>query len=99
MSSVTGNTLLQALFVAHQLIELASLDNSNIDIATFHNLAGRTVSGSMIMSTGLQSKKNATFDAMRIVKELFKASFSFKDKSEIKKDCFEYCFVSKKENK
>ena len=39
MSSVTGNTLLQALFVSHQLIELASLKESNIDIATFHNLA------------------------------------------------------------
>ncbi len=99
MSSVTGNTLLQALFVVHQLIELASLDNSNVDIATFHNLAGRTVSGSMIMSTGLKSKKNATFDAMRIVKELFKTNYSFKNKSEIKKDCFEYFFVSKKEKK
>lgn len=99
MSSVTGNTLLQALFVSHQLLELASLKESNIDIATFHNLAGRTLSGSMIMKKNSKTKKNATFNSMRIVKELFRDSLSLMHKSEIKKDCFEYCFMSEEENK
>ena len=99
MSSVTGNTLLQALFVSHQLLELASLKESNIDIATFHNLAGRTLSGSMIMRKNSKTKKNATFNSMRIVKELFRDSLSLMHKSEIKKDCFEYCFMSEEENK
>ena len=99
MSSVTGNTLLQALFVSHQLLELASLKESNIDIATFHNLAGRTLSGSMIMRKNSKTKKNATFNSMRIVKELFRDSLSLMYKSEIKKDCFEYCFMSEEENK
>jgi len=99
MSSVTGNTLLQALFVSHQLIELASLQESNIDIATFHNLAGRTLSGSMIMRKNNNAKKNATFNSMRIVKGLFRDSLFLVHKSEIKKDCFEYCFMSEKENK
>ena len=99
MSSVTGNTLLQALFVSHQLLELASLKESNIDIATFHNLAGRTLSGSMIMRKNSKTKKNATFYSMRIVKELFRDSLSLMHKSEIKKDCFEYCFMSEEENK
>ena len=99
MSSVTGNTLLQALFVSHQLLELASLKESNIDIATFHNLAGRTLSGSMIMRKNSKTKKNATFNSMRIVKELFRDSLSLVRKSEIKKDCFEYCFMSEEENK
>ena len=99
MSSITGNTLLQALFVAHQLIELASLQNSNIDIATFHNLAGRTISGSMIMSRNNKTNKNASFNSMRIVKGLFSDSLFLLHKSEIKKDCFEYCFTSLKENK
>jgi hypothetical protein len=99
MSSITGNTLLQALFVAHQLIELASLNNSSIDIATFHNLAGRTISGSMIMSRNNKTNKNASFNSMRIVKELFRDSLFLVHKSEIKKDCFEYCFMIEKENK
>ena len=99
MSSITGNTLLQALFVAHQLIELASLQNSNIDIATFHNLAGRTLSGSMIMMRERKANKNATFNSMRIIKGLFRDSLFLIHKSEIKKDCFEYFFMSEKENK
>ena len=99
MSSITGNTLLQALFVAHQLIELASLQNSNIDIATFHNLAGRTISGSMIMRRNKKTNKNASFNSMRIVKELFRDSFFLVHKSEIKKDCFEYCFMLEDGNK
>ena len=98
MSPVTGNTLLQALFVSHQLIELASLQKSNIDIATFHNLAGRTLSGSMIMRKDNKTSKNATFNSMKIVKELFKRSLFLAHKSEIQKDCFEYCFMSAKEN-
>ncbi len=99
MSSVTGNTLLQALFVSHQLLELASLKESNIDIATFHNLAGRTLSGSMIMRKNSKTKKNATFNSMRIVKGLFRDSLSLVHKSEIKKDCFEYYFMSEEKNK
>jgi hypothetical protein len=99
MSSVTGNTLLQALFVSHQLIELASLQESNIDIATFHNLAGRTISGSMIMRRNKKTHKNATFNSIRIVKELFKDSLFLVHKSEIKKDCFEYCFMLEDGNK
>ena len=99
MSSVTGNTLLQALFVSHQLIELASLQESNIDIATFHNLAGRTLSGSMIMRRNNKTHINATFNSMRIVKGLFRDSLFLAHKSEITKDCFEYCFISKEENR
>ena len=99
MSSVTGNTLLQALFVSHQLIELASLGGSNIELATFHNLAGRTFSGSMIMRRDDQTKKNATFNSMKIVKELFNESLFLAHKSEIQKDCFEYCFVSEEETR
>jgi len=98
MSPVTGNTLLQALFVSHQLIELASLQNSNIDIVTFHNLAGRTISGSMIMKRNNKTSKNATYNSMIIVKELFRDSLYFSYKSEIFKDCFEYCFTSKNKN-
>ena len=35
----------------------------------------------------------------RIVKELFRDSLFLAHKSEIKKDCFEYCFMLEKENK
>ena len=99
MSPVTGNSLLQALFVSHQLIELASLQESNIDIATFHNLAGRTISGSMLMRRNKETNKNASFNSMRIVKELFRDSLFLVHKLEIKKDCFEYCFMLEDGNK
>jgi hypothetical protein len=99
MSPVTGNSLLQALFVSHQLIELASLQESNIDIATFHNLAGRTISGSMIMRRNKKTNINASFNSMRIVNELFRDSLFLEHKSEIKKDCFEYCFMHEDGNK
>ena len=99
MSSVTGNTLLQALFVAHQLIELASLNNSNIDIATFHNLAGRTLSGDMIMIDKNKARKNATFNSMMILQTLFADSLYILHKNEIQQDCFEYCFLNLKDNR
>ena len=99
MSSVTGNTLLQALFVSHQLIELASLKNSNIELATFHNLAGRTLSGSMIMQRDNKASKNATFNSMRIIKDLFRADVFLKGQAEIHNDCFEYCFEMPEANK
>jgi hypothetical protein len=99
MSENTGNTLLQALFVAHQIIEMSSLNNSNIDIATFHNLAGRTLSGSMIMRKNKKTKINATFYSMKIVKELFSNVLSFKYKNKISKNCFEYFFINNSQNK
>jgi hypothetical protein len=45
-----------------------------------------------------KTSKNATFNSMKIVKELFKRSLFLAHKSEIQKDCFEYCFMSAKEN-
>ena len=99
MSPMTGNTLLQALFVAHQLIELASIKYCNIDIATFHNLAGRTLSGDLIMIENNKYKKNSTFNSMKIISKLFTSEFFFLHKSEVKKNFFEYCFISQKENR
>ncbi len=99
MSQVTGNTLLQALFVSHQLIELASLSESNIDLATFHNLAGRTISGSMIRKKDSMVQKNATYNSMKIINELFKDTLFLMDKKKISDDCFEYCFISKEKDR
>ena len=49
MSKTTGNTLLQSLFVSQYFLELLSNTHlQNISIATYHNLAGRDVSGSVI---------------------------------------------------
>ena len=96
---MTGNTLLQALFVAHQLIELASIKYCNIDIATFHNLAGRTLSGDLIMIEKNKYKKNSTFKSMKIISKLFASELFFVHKSEVQKNFFEYCFISQKENR
>ena len=51
------------------------------------------------MSRNNKTNKNASFNSMRIVKGLFSDSLFLLHKSEIKKDCFEYCFTSLKENK
>tara|TARA_B100001758_G_scaffold62460_1_gene51989 strand:- start:17088 stop:18479 length:1392 start_codon:yes stop_codon:yes gene_type:complete len=99
MSGKTGNSLLQALFVAHQIIELSSLTKSNIDIATFHNLAGRTISGSMIMKKNKELKLNASFNSMKIVSRLFDQSLSFEHKKNISDDCFEYYYHNNREKK
>lgn len=58
MTKTTGNTLLQSLFVAHYLLDIFSnpiLDN--VKVLSYHNLAGRTVSGDIFLS----NEKNGDF--------------------------------------
>lgn len=98
MSKVTGNTFLQALFVSNQLLELASdLEELNITLATFHHLAGRTVSGSMIMRVDKEIKINTSFNAMKILCDLFRDSVLLDEKRMLTNQCFEYKFKNKNE--
>ena len=59
MSKITANTMLQALFVSNYLLELnVNPILRNIELATYHNLAGRTTPGSMILR---KNNKNKNF--------------------------------------
>ena len=50
MSKTTGNTMLQALFVPSYLLEiLTNPALKSIELTTFHNMAGRTISASMLL--------------------------------------------------
>ena len=96
MSKITGNTILQGLFVAQYLMELTTnKELQNIELTTFHNLAGRTISGSMIMMKKNQSQLLVSYTVMQMMHEIF-ASIDFSaTKQELSDDCFLYTFNAK----
>lgn len=98
MSKITGNTILQGLFVAQYLMELTTNKKlQNIELATFHNLAGRTISGSMIMIKKNQSQLLVSYRVMQMMHEIMDLEFTG-NKQEISNDYFLYTFNSDSEN-
>ena len=96
MSKITANTMLQALFVVNYLMELCvNKTLRNIELATFHNLAGRTISGSMILKKDNNIKLMASYFGMKMISEFFSESDFYVEKDEISKECFKYTFFSK----
>ena len=99
MSPVTGNSLLQGIFVSNQLLELAATSSDrNIMITTFHNLAGRTLSGAMLMSKDDKMLINTSYYSMKIVKDLFQDSVFLKDRKVFIDECIQYCFINTEKN-
>ena len=91
MTKTTGNTLLQSLFVSQYYLELFSNpDLKNIKISTYHNLAGRDVSGSIFMGSKNGFETHSTYypltflgkifenDIIRIEKEVYNEVFIYK---------------------
>tara|TARA_B100000902_G_C27274737_1_gene898196 strand:- start:335 stop:1705 length:1371 start_codon:yes stop_codon:yes gene_type:complete len=73
ISKTTGNTLLQSLFVANYLLELLSNpDLSPIQLATYHNLGGRDVSGSIFMNNNEEIEIHSTYYPIMMVGKIFK---------------------------
>ena len=66
----------------------------NIELTTFHNLAGRTLSGSMIMMKNNQSQLLVTYTIMKMIHEVFTDSNFVATKQELAADCFVYTFVT-----
>jgi len=98
MSKTTGNTMLQALFVPSYLLEvLTNAKLNNIKLSTFHNMAGRTLSASMILKKKDTTYILSTYKPMQMLSYLFQIrDYSF-SREMIKKDCFKYIFNAEKE--
>ena len=72
MSKTTGNTLLQSLFVSQYLLELLSNpDLQNISIATYHNLAGRDISGSVFKGIKGGFEIHSTYYPLTFLSKIF----------------------------
>ena len=78
MTKTTGNTLLQSLFVSHYLMEIFSnpiLDN--ITVLSFHNLAGRTISGDIFLSNENDGSfsVHSTYYPLSMIGKIFENDF------------------------
>ena len=90
MSKTTGNTLLQSLFVSQYFLELLSNPHlQNISIATYHNLAGRDVSASVIKGTKDGFEIHSTYYPLTFLSKIFKNDIVRIEK-EVKDEVFTY---------
>ena len=62
----------------------------NIKIATYHNLAGRDVAGSIFMNDSGEMKVHSTYVPMKIVSSIFDDSTLCFSASEISSMCYQY---------
>lgn len=92
MSKITGNTLLQSLFVTQYLLEMLSNSKlQNIKIATYHNLAGRDISGSVFKEDKDHFEIHSTFIPFSLISVLFKKKiFSIKKEDADQKGVYIY---------
>ena len=70
MSKVTGNTMLQALFVVNYLLETVA-NNNQITLTTYHNLGGRDYSGSIFKNYKETVEIHSTYYPFKIISEIF----------------------------
>ena len=72
ISKTTGNTLLQSLFVAQYILEaLSNSKLSSIELTTYHNLAGRDVSGSIFRNNKEKVEIQSTYYPMMMIGKIF----------------------------
>lgn len=92
-SKKTGNTHLQGLFVANYFLELLSNTAfQNIDLTTFHNLAGRDFGGSVFQMKNNTTLIQSTFSPLRIVSNFFNNKEIYVFKEQISDDIYKYIF-------
>ena len=84
MSKTTGNTLLQALFVAQYFLELLSNpDLSFIELTSYHNLGGRDFSGSIFRANKEKIEIQSTYYPIKMIGEIFKNKILYIKKERI----------------
>ena len=95
MSKTTGNTMLQSLFVSQYLLELLSNPHlQNISIATYHNLTGRDVSGSIFKGVKDGFEIHSTYYPLTFLSKIFENDIVRIEK-EVRDEIFSYyCFDS-----
>ena len=97
MTKTTGNTMLQSFFVSHYLLEiLSNPELKNIKIATYHNLAGRDVSGSIFQGANENFITHSTYSPFSMVSVLFEKDIIKIEKENMEdKDAYIYnCYNS-----
>ena len=99
ISKTTGSTLLQSLFVAQFILELYSNSKlSIIELATYHNLGGRDIAGSIFRNNQNQLEIQSTYYPMKMIGEIFKNKI-FRVEKEQFNEVFVYkCFDENKKN-
>ena len=100
MSKITANTMLQALYTASYLLELSTNSKlSNIELATFHNMAGRTLSGSMLLKKDNNMHVLSTYVPMLMLGELFLDDEYLGEKISLSDKCIKYIFTQHSSDK
>ena len=97
MTKTTGNTMLQSFFVSHYLLEiLSNPELQNIKIATYHNLAGRDVSGSIFQGANESFITHSTYFPFSMLSVLFEKDIIKIEKENMEdKDAYIYnCYNS-----
>jgi hypothetical protein len=97
MTKTTGNTMFQSLFISHYLLEiLSNPELQNIKIATYHNLAGRDVSGSIFQGDKESFITHSTYFPFSMLSILFKNNIIKMEKKNMKdQDAYIYhCYTS-----
>ena len=99
VSKLTGKTHIQSLFVFNYLMEVACNNKlSNISLMSFHNLAGRDISSSVIINR----KKNTistTFPAFKLLSDVFRNDIINIVSRNFENERFEYIFLNEKNEK
>ena len=96
MTPTTGNTLFQSLFVAHYMLNLL-YDSSlcNINIATYHNLAGRDLSASIFQNKNKNILTHSTYMPFNMISKIFTNNIKKIDKVIIDSNCYVFnCYDS-----
>ena len=94
MSKITANTMLQALFTASYLLEASTNPKlKSIELTTFHNMAGRTLSASMLLKKKNKMHVLVTYKPMKMLSEIFQNKDYKATKEDIGGECFKYIFT------
>ena len=95
MSKNTGNTLLQSLFVAQYILEVFSNPKlAYIELTTYHNLAGRDLSGSIFRNHNGKIEIQSTYYPMLMVGKILENDIT-RIKKERSQDVFTYSCYDK----
>ena len=90
MSKTTANTMLQSLFVASYLLEIAS-SSDYVSLTTYHNLAGRDYSGSIFNNHNQELSIHSTYYPLRMIGEIFNINGDIKiNRNNIAEEVFQY---------
>jgi len=94
MSKTTGNTMFQSLFVSTYVLELlANKKLNHVELAIYHNLAGRDISGSIFRETNIGMETHSTFYSFKIISKIFKQEIKSVTRRKINEHCYEYLCV------